>query len=85
MFNLAIDSKLRGCDVVTIRVGDVAAGGYGPGLLGIPGPLCFKAASVNGLFHFASRKEATQRLGLGQPNYRNSADRSELRAWLGPS
>src|ERR1700730_11965954 len=28
MFNLAIDSKLRGCDVVAIRVGDVAAGGY---------------------------------------------------------
>ena len=26
MFNLAIDSKLRGCDVVTIRVEDVAAG-----------------------------------------------------------
>jgi hypothetical protein len=28
MFNLAIDSKLRGCDVVGIRVEDVAAGGY---------------------------------------------------------
>ena len=28
MFNLAIDSKLRGCDVVSIRVEDVAAGGY---------------------------------------------------------
>jgi hypothetical protein len=28
MFNLAIDSKLRGCDVVTIKVDDVAAGGY---------------------------------------------------------
>src|SRR5471030_1908195 len=28
MFNLAIDSKLRGCDVVAIKVGDVAAGGY---------------------------------------------------------
>jgi hypothetical protein len=27
MFNLAIDSKLRGCDVVAIKV-DVAAGGY---------------------------------------------------------
>jgi integrase len=27
-FNLAIDSKLRGCDVVAIRVDDVAAGGY---------------------------------------------------------
>ena len=25
MFNLAIDSKLRGCDVVAIRVEDVAA------------------------------------------------------------
>ena len=28
MFNLAIDSKLRGCDVVTIRVADVAPNGY---------------------------------------------------------
>jgi hypothetical protein len=28
MFNLAIDSKLRGCDVVAIGVEDVAAGGY---------------------------------------------------------
>jgi integrase len=28
MFNLVIDSKLRGCDVVAIRVEDVAAGGY---------------------------------------------------------
>ena len=27
MFNLAIDSKIRGCDVVAIRVEDVAAGG----------------------------------------------------------
>src|ERR1700730_10970626 len=27
MFNLAIDSKLRGCDVVAIRVEDVEAGG----------------------------------------------------------
>lgn len=28
MFNLAIDSKLRGCDVVTIKVEDVAPNGY---------------------------------------------------------
>jgi len=28
MFNLAIDSKLRGCDVVASRVEDVAAGGH---------------------------------------------------------
>jgi integrase len=28
MFNLAIDSKLRGWDVVAIRLEDVAAGGY---------------------------------------------------------
>ena len=28
MFNLAIDSKLRGCDIVAIKVDDVAAGGY---------------------------------------------------------
>ena len=28
MFNLAIDSKLRGCDVVTLKVEDVAPNGY---------------------------------------------------------
>nr|WP_312018069.1 tyrosine-type recombinase/integrase [Bradyrhizobium sp. sBnM-33] len=28
MFNLAIDSKLRGCDVVAMKVEDVAASGY---------------------------------------------------------
>jgi hypothetical protein len=29
LFNLAIDSKLRGCDVVAVRVDDVAPSGYG--------------------------------------------------------
>ena len=28
LFNLAIDSKLRGCDVVSLRVDDVAPHGY---------------------------------------------------------
>ena len=28
MFNLAIDSKLRGCDIVSLRVDDVAPSGY---------------------------------------------------------
>ena len=28
LFNLAIDSKLRGCDLVRLKVGDVAAGGH---------------------------------------------------------
>jgi hypothetical protein len=28
LFNLAIDSKLRGCDVVAVKVGDVAPNGY---------------------------------------------------------
>lgn len=28
LFNLAINSKLRGCDVVAIKVDDVAANGY---------------------------------------------------------
>src|SRR5437667_5052044 len=28
MFNLAIDSKLRGCDIVTLKVEDVAPSGY---------------------------------------------------------
>jgi hypothetical protein len=28
MFNLAIDSKLRGCDIVALRVEDVAPNGY---------------------------------------------------------
>src|SRR5207244_4248901 len=28
MFNLAIDSKLRGCDVVALKIEDVAPNGY---------------------------------------------------------
>ena len=28
LFNLAIDSKLRGCDLVAVRVDDMAANGY---------------------------------------------------------
>jgi integrase len=28
MFNLAIDSKLRGCDLVALNVDDVAPNGY---------------------------------------------------------
>ena len=28
MFNLAIDSKLRGCDIVALKVEDVAPNGY---------------------------------------------------------
>jgi integrase len=28
LFNLAIDSKLRGCDLVMLRVGDIAPNGY---------------------------------------------------------
>lgn len=28
IFNIAIDSKLRGCDVVALKVDDVAPGGY---------------------------------------------------------
>jgi hypothetical protein len=28
LFNLAVDSKLRGCDVVAVRVDDVAPNGY---------------------------------------------------------
>ena len=27
MFDLAIDSKLRGCDIVKIRIGDLVSGG----------------------------------------------------------
>jgi outer membrane protein assembly factor BamE (lipoprotein component of BamABCDE complex) len=28
LFNLAIDSKLRGCDLIALRVSDVAPNGY---------------------------------------------------------
>jgi hypothetical protein len=28
MFNLAIDGKLRGCDVVALKIDDIAPGGY---------------------------------------------------------
>src|SRR6516165_3123959 len=46
MFNVAIDSKLRGCDVVALKVEDVAprgyAFGYFPGLL----PAALTCASI---------------------------------------
>jgi hypothetical protein len=38
MFNLAIDSKLRGRDVVAIRVEDVPAGGVHGGSRNLPTP-----------------------------------------------
>jgi hypothetical protein len=38
MFNLAIDSKFRGCDVVAIRVEDVAAGGHTASKTWLPKP-----------------------------------------------
>jgi len=28
LFNMALDSKLRGCDVVALKLGDIAPGGY---------------------------------------------------------
>ena len=28
LFNLAVDSKLRGCDIVSVRVEDIAPRGY---------------------------------------------------------
>jgi integrase len=28
MFNLALDSKLRACDIVALKVGDIAPNGY---------------------------------------------------------
>jgi hypothetical protein len=28
MFNIAIDSKLRGCDVIALKVEDIAPNGY---------------------------------------------------------
>jgi hypothetical protein len=31
MFNLGVDSKLRGCDLVALKVGDVAPNGYAIG------------------------------------------------------
>jgi hypothetical protein len=30
LFNVAIDSKLRGCDVVALKVDDIAPSGYAP-------------------------------------------------------
>jgi hypothetical protein len=38
LFNLAIDSKLRGCDVVRIKVEDVAPRAYWRVVRFIPGP-----------------------------------------------
>jgi hypothetical protein len=53
MFNLAIDSKLRGCDVVALRVEDVAPNGYAVDRAtvrqkktGRPGGTCWRAVCV---------------------------------------
>jgi len=35
MFNLAIDSKLRACDVVLLKVEGVAPNGYAPQIAGL--------------------------------------------------
>ena len=52
MFNLAIDSKLRGCDVVAVRVDDVAPNGL------------YEAAEVKrlrqGSLHFLSSLSSSQ-------------------------
>ena len=51
LFNAAIDSKLRGCDVVALKVEDVApngyAFGYSPGLL--PAALTYASIALPGL------------------------------------
>src|ERR1700739_3416501 len=39
MFNLAIDSKLRGCDVVALKVDDIAPRGYAVERTTVPGRL----------------------------------------------
>ncbi|MGB5773254.1 MAG: hypothetical protein WBP89_01115, partial [Sedimenticolaceae bacterium] len=46
LFNLAIDSKLRSCDLVRIRVGDVAHAGGTDGAAGFPLGLQSKRALV---------------------------------------
>jgi len=38
LFNLSIDSKLRGCDVVTLKVEDIAPNGYAVGPSSDDGP-----------------------------------------------
>ena len=46
MFNLAIDSKLRGCDVVALRVEDIAPMGIRTiGLLSVRGKLASPSSS----------------------------------------
>jgi hypothetical protein len=47
MFNLAID-KLRGCDVVAVRVEDVAASGYGTGWQQMKSPGAFDLLQLAG-------------------------------------
>jgi hypothetical protein len=53
MFNLAIDSKLRGCDIIALKVEDVAPSGYRPARLAFSKlaahgrDRCFFFATVN--------------------------------------
>ena len=62
LFNLAIDSKLRGCDVVSLKVVDVAPNGYAVDRASV------RQRKQEGLFASRSRSSAGDRrpsLGAG--------------------
>jgi integrase len=49
LFDLAIDSKLRGCDIVKMKIGDIAAGGVIRNRATVKGN-CYDNASVETFF-----------------------------------
>src|SRR5215203_6208021 len=44
LFNLAIDSKLRGCDVIAVQIDDVAPNGYAVTRRAMSWPACSPAS-----------------------------------------
>jgi hypothetical protein len=54
LFNLAIDSKLRGCDLVSLQVRDVYQGNVSHGVIFAPVATCSLAAARTITYRYAS-------------------------------
>jgi hypothetical protein len=73
LFNLAIDSKLRGCDLVRLQVDDVCAGGSGTA------PLSFRKRRA-GRSSSKSPNRPEPRSGRGFPRSKRGMDSTSSRA-----
>ena len=83
LFNLAIDSKLRGCDLVRLKVGDVAAGGHGKSR----GVIIQKKTGRPVQFEITgnTRRSINALFGGGMPSTDDYLFQSRLKASLDPA